>query len=344
MGRFAGVGVAILAKVLYIPSQMKKLKVGLVFGGKSGEHEVSVLSANSIRNNLDKKRYQVVDIKIDKKGKWDMAALKKVDVVFPIVHGTFGEDGCLQGLLEMMDVAYVGAGVLGSAVGMDKEVMKRLFCQANIPVARFETAKKWEISDVLLRMIAGELKYPLFVKPANSGSSVGITKAHNMNELKVAVALAGGFDTKILFEEAIEGREIECSVLGNKKPEVSVPGEVKPTHEFYDYEAKYIDENGAVLEIPAKMTKNQIKEVQEMAIRAYRALDCEGMARVDMFIKSSGKIVLNEINTLPGFTNISMYPKLWEESGLSYAKLLDRLIQLALERKKERDELVRSYK
>jgi D-alanine-D-alanine ligase len=322
---------------------MKKLRVGLVYGGRSGEHEVSIRSAESIRNNLDKKKYQVVDIKIDKKGKWDIAILKRVDVVFPVVHGTFGEDGCLQGLLEMMDKAYVGAGVLGSAVGMDKEVMKRLFCQANIPTAKFETAKKWEVSDVLLRMIAGELKYPLFIKPANLGSSVGISKAHNMNELKTAVVEAGKYDTKILFEEAIEGREIECAVLGNRKPEASMPGEIKPTHEFYDYEAKYVDENGATLEIPAKLTKNQIKEVQEMAIRAYRALDCEGMARVDMFLKSSGKIVVNEANTLPGFTNISMYPKLWEESGLTYGKLLDRLISLAIERKQERDELVRSY-
>lgn len=322
----------------------RRIRVGLVFGGRSGEHEVSVRSAESVEKNFDRNKYLVVKILIDRSGGVDTEKLGGVDVVFPVTHGTFGEDGSLQGMLELMDVAYVGAGVLGSAVGMDKEVMKRLLTQANIPVAKWETAKKWEVSEMFLKMVVAELKYPVFVKPANLGSSVGITKAHDIAELRQAVQTAGQYDTKIIFEENIAGREIEVAVLGNDRPEASIPGEiVTKGHEFYDYEAKYIDEKGASLIIPAKLPKTDIKEAQTMAIRAFRALDCAGMARVDMFLTARGRWVVNEINTLPGFTNISMYPKLWEASGLPYPKLLDRLIDLALERKNQKDALHRSY-
>jgi len=314
-----------------------------VFGGKSGEHEVSVRSAQSIADNLNADKYQVVKILIGKDGKMDEEKLKAADVVFPVAHGTFGEDGCLQGLLEMLDKPYVGAGVLGSAVGMDKDVMKRLLSQANIPVAKWEVAKKWEVSEMFLKMVVAQLKFPVFVKPANLGSSVGITKAHDIAELRQAVQIAGQYDTKIIFEENIAGREIEVAILGNSRPEASLPGEIINKHEFYDYEAKYIDENGAVLEIPAKLPKIAVREAQTMAIRAFRALECAGMGRVDLFLTARGRWVVNEINTLPGFTSISMYPKLWEASGWPYAKLLDRLIDLALERKKQRDELKRSY-
>jgi D-alanine-D-alanine ligase len=347
---------------------MAKIRVGLVFGGKSSEHEVSVRSAASIYQALDKNKFDVELLGIDKKGEWHKmdqkwlptgTAMKSlpsgekalnpqeetVDVFFPIIHGTYGEDGCLQGLFELLNVAYVGAGVLGSAVGMDKEVMKRLLVQAKIPVARWMSVKKPEISDELLQTIANKLKYPIFVKPANLGSSVGISKAHDFPELKKAAGLAGLFDIKILFEECIRGREIEISVIGNKTPLASVPGEVIPggAHEFYDYEAKYTDENGAELIIPAKLSKKKIREIQNLAIRTYKILECSGMARVDMFIKPGGKIIINEINTIPGFTDISMYPKLWAASGLPYTELLDRLIKLALERKKEKDELKRSF-
>jgi D-alanine-D-alanine ligase len=285
----------------------------------------------------------VTKIKIEKDGQLDMEKVKWAEVIFPVTHGTFGEDGCLQGLLEILDKPYVGAGVLGSAVGMDKEVMKRLLTQANIPVAKWEVAKRWEVSEMFLKMVVASLKFPVFVKPANLGSSVGITKAHDIAELRQAVQTAGQYDSKIIFEENIAGREIEVAVLGNDRPEASVPGEIKTKREFYDYQAKYVDENGAILEIPAKLPKTAIKEAQTMSIRAFRALECAGMARVDMFLTPRGRWIVNEINTLPGFTNISMYPKLWEASGLPYPKLLDRLINLALERKKLKDELKRSY-
>lgn len=314
---------------------MRKLRVGLVFGGRSGEHEVSVMSAESIYSNLDKGKYEVIKIKIGKEGRWDWDLMKNVDVFFPIVHGTYGEDGSLQGLFELLDVAYVGAGVLGSAVGMDKDVMKRLLLQAKIRVADYVVLRKGEEHR--------KLKFPVFVKPANMGSSVGISKARNKPELQKAISMAFEYDTKILIEEAVSGQEVECAVLGNEKPEASVVGEIIPKREFYDYQAKYVDENGAELIIPARLSKKLAKKVRDSAKRAYLALECLGMARVDMFVTAGGKVIVNEINTLPGFTSISMYPKLWEASGLEYPELIDRLIELALERKKEKDRLKRSY-
>jgi len=357
---------------------MSKVRIGLVFGGKSGEHEVSIRSAKSIYDALNRDTYDVTLMGIDKVGGWHVIEeekllagirqietgdntqaivspqkpgrllphgeeMEQVDVYFPIVHGTYGEDGTVQGMCELMNAAYVGAGVLGSAVGMDKEIMKRLWVQAGLPVADWVALKSHEITDNNLRRAAKRLRYPVFVKPANLGSSVGISKAHTFNELETAAKKAALYDTKILIEAAVSGRELECSVLGNENPIASVPGEVKPMHEFYDYEAKYIDEHGAELSIPAALTKKQTAAVRKLAVSAYKAVECEGMGRVDMFLKENGDLVLLEINTLPGFTSISMYPKLWEASGVAYPDLLDRLIQLALERKAKKDALVRSY-
>lgn len=309
-----------------------KIRVGIVYGGKSGEHEVSIRSAESIVRELTKDKYEVVDIFIDKQGKFDLEKLKNVDVVFPIVHGTFGEDGTLQGMFEILDLAYVGAGVLGSAIAMDKDIMKRLFLQAKIPICKY-----------VIYPEKHKFAYPVFVKPANMGSSVGVSKCKNLQEEVQAVKEALKYDAKVLIEENIVGREIEVSVLGNDKPIASLPGEIKPMHEFYDYEAKYVDENGAKTEIPAKLSDSQIKKIQRLAIEAYKTLECKGMARVDMFLSASGKVFLNEINTLPGFTSISMYPKLWQATGITYPNLLDKLIRLALEEKERKDKLQRSY-
>jgi D-alanine-D-alanine ligase len=308
--------------------------VGLVFGGKSGEHEVSIKSANNIYDALDKNKYEVTKIFVDKNNHWDNVTFENIDVVFPIIHGTYGEDGCFQRIFEIMDKAYVGPGVLGSAVGMDKDVMKRLLLQAGIPVTKFQILKKGQSIKID--------NYPVFVKPVNMGSSVGISKVSNKEQLDNAVKLAFEYDTKVIIEDEVVGDEIEVSVLGNDNPIASVPGRIRPNHDFYDYEAKYLDANGAEPEIPAKISVSKTKEIQELAIKAYKVLECYGMARVDMFLTPTGKIILNEINTLPGFTNISMYPKLWGALG-SYSKLLDRLIQLALEKKKEKDNLKRSF-
>jgi D-alanine-D-alanine ligase len=256
---------------------------------------------------------------------------EKVDVVFPILHGPFGEDGTVQGLLKLAGVPFVGAGVLGSAVGMDKDVMKRLLRDAKIPIPKFITLKLGE--DVpSYSSIAEKLGSPFFVKPANLGSSVGVNKVGKNSEYKTAIDAAFEYDNKILIEQFMEGREIECSVLGNENPIASVPGEVVPTHEFYSYEAKYIDENGAALEIPAKLAAQITRRIQQLAVDTFKTLSCEGLARVDFFLTTKNKIVVNEINTIPGFTSISMYPRLWQASGISYTDLIDRLIQLALER------------
>ncbi len=351
---------------------MKKTRVGILFGGKSAEHEISLLSARNIIDALDKDRYEPVLIGIDKSGRWLMGkpsrfllhtgnpkliainkansesvALtpqsegrltslnsghlnKAVDVVFPILHGPFGEDGTIQGLLKLANVPFVGAGVLGSAVGMDKDVMKRLLRDAGIPVPKFLVFSYGEKPD--FDSVTGKLGLPVFVKPANLGSSVGISKAKNQDGLEKAVRNAFRYDSKILVEEAVQGREIECAVLGNEKPQASVPGEIIPGHEFYDYEAKYIDEHGAKLEAPADLPPETVKRVQELAIRTFKTLNCEGMGRVDFFLKADGTLLVNEINTIPGFTKISMYPRLWALSGVSYTELIDRLIQLAFER------------
>ncbi|MDP9249622.1 MAG: D-alanine--D-alanine ligase [bacterium] len=339
----------------------KKLKIGVLFGGKSAEHEVSLQSAKNVINSLDKNKYEVVPIGVTKEGKWllsstsnyllnennpkliklnkssreivplndDVRTKEKFDVIFPVMHGPFGEDGSMQGLLKLAGVPFVGAGVLGSAVGMDKEVMKRLLRDAGIPIGRFITVKLGE--KLNFQKIKKTLGLPLFVKPANMGSSVGVSKARNESELKKAVQEAFKYDTKILIEEFINGREIECAVLGNDEPIASVPGEIMANQEFYSYDAKYIDE-GSVAEIPAKIDKKTAKLVRELAVRTFKALNCEGLGRVDSFLTKSGKVYVNEINTIPGFTDISMYPKLWEASGIPQSKLLDILINLAIER------------
>ena len=388
---------------------MEKLRVGVLFGGRSGEHEVSLLSAASVLNAIDKDKYEVVPIGITKDGHWltaehaenlltgklmleprnlragdpditqpaavlargeavvvppepvhrqsglvpfqtDAGPLRRasdrainVDVIFPVLHGTFGEDGTIQGLLELADIPYVGAGVLGSAAGMDKDIMKSLFIAAGIPIVKHVTILRsaWEKDQKKIERAVARLKYPVFVKPANLGSSVGISKAHNRKELGPAIEEAAKFDRKIVIEQGVGGskekaREIECSVLGNDEPSASVPGEIVPVKEFYDYSAKYLDE-GSQLIIPAKLTKAETKKVQELAVRAFKAVDCSGLARVDFLMDpKTGKIYLNEINTMPGFTAISMYPKLWAASGLEYSDLIDRLIQLGIERHEDK--------
>ncbi len=344
----------------------KKLRVGVVFGGRSGEHEVSLRSAASIIEALDKDKYDVVPIGISPQGHWLRAADavrllpgavlppppgdslpvlfspdptqsdSRVDVVFPVLHGTFGEDGTVQGLLELAGLPYVGAGVLGSAVGMDKDVMKRLFRDHGLPVVDWVLLLRSEIGRAAVARVEKALRYPVFVKPANLGSSVGITKVHRRKELLPALEQAARFDRRILVEQGVDARELECSVLGNDHPEASVPGELIPSREFYDYSAKYLEE-GTRLLIPAPLTASQTRRVRELACRAFAAIDCAGMARVDFVMgKKTGKILVHEVNTIPGFTSISMYPKLWEKSGLPYSQLLDRLIALALERHGEK--------
>lgn len=392
---------------------MKKIRVGILFGGRSGEHEVSLLSAASVLKAIDRSKYDVIPVGITKQGQWvtaggaarllagesggpekrlragdpeattAAAVLRKgesvlvppvpsealvpferpaaeiapsgsehvlsVDVIFPVLHGTFGEDGTIQGLFELAGIAYVGSGVLGSATGMDKDAMKRLFAAAKLPIVKHITFLRgeWEKTPKkVTARIEAALRYPVFVKPANLGSSVGISKAHNRKELSPAIELAAQFDRKIIVEQGVgkskKPRELEVAVLGNDAPEASVVGEVVPIKEFYDYEAKYLSE-GSDLIVPAKLTKAQSKQVREMAVRAFQACDCAGLARVDFLMEpgagrgKSGRIYVNEINTLPGFTSISMYPRLWAASGVPYPQLIDRLIALALERRADKD-------
>lgn len=307
----------------------KKLRIGILFGGKSAEHEVSLASAKNIINALDKKRYQITSKKIPKNGKFSFDSLKKLDVIFPVLHGPFGEDGSIQGLLKLAGVPYVGAGVLGSAIGMDKDIMKKILRDAGLPIAKFITVKMADRPS--FAKVKNILGLPVFVKPANMGSSVGVSKVKNEKEFKKALNDAFKYDNKILIEENIDGRELECAVLGNDHPMASMVGEIVPNQEFYSYDAKYIDE-GSVAQIPAKIEKKTAKKIQELSLKTFRVLNCEGLARVDFFLKKNGSIFINEINTIPGFTNISMYPKLWEASGISQTKLLDRLIDLAIER------------
>jgi D-alanine-D-alanine ligase len=358
----------------------KKQRIGILFGGRSGEHEVSLLSAASILKAIDKKKYDVVPIGITKQGQW-LAAVEArsllsgdakqplqlsagadlvhqsgnlsqaVDVVFPVLHGTFGEDGTIQGLFELADIAYVGSGVLGSAAGMDKDVMKKLFAAAGLPQTPYLalTRAEWKADPKrCARQIEKTLQYPIFVKPANLGSSVGISKVHSRSELAAAMDLAAGFDRKLVIEEGVGGpgvkpRELEVAVLGNDLPEASVVGEIVPNKEFYDYESKYSDspEDPSVPIIPAKLTAAESKQIRTMAVAAFRACDCSGLARVDFLMEPARKgkkarTYLNEINTMPGFTSISMYPKLWDASGLPYKQLIDRLIALAVERHTEK--------
>ena len=319
----------------------KKLKIGVLFGGKSAEHEVSLQSAENIINSLDKNKYEIVSIKISKTGEFDFAKLEKVDVIFPALHGPFGEDGIMQGVFREMGKPFVGAGVLGSAVGMDKDVMKRLLLQAGIPIGKFVVLRNHEKYN--FAKIKKQLGLPMFVKPANMGSSVGVSKVKNEADFKKAISQAFLFDSKILIEEFIDGRELECSVLGNEFPMASVPGEIISGQEFYSYDAKYVDST-SVCQIPAKIDKKTSKKIQELAIKTFQVLNCEGLGRVDFFLKKNGGVLVNEINTLPGFTNISMYPKLWEASGLPQTKLLDRLIELAIERFQKESQLKTSLK
>lgn len=355
-----------------------KLRVAILYGGRSAEHEISLQSARNIVEAMDKKKYDPVLIGIDKDGRWfldedarllhDKAMTRvqprresnalalipgepdelitatgrrrvgRLDVVFPVLHGPFGEDGTVQGLLKLANVPFVGAGVLGSAVGMDKDVMKRLLRDARVPIAKFAAFERGSKSRLDFAKTRRNLGSPLFIKPANLGSSVGISKARNKREFDRAVAEAFRYDNKILVEEYIQGREIECSVLGNEDPIASLPGEIVTPHEFYSYEAKYIDEKGAMLKIPASLPGRVAKKIQELSVKAFKALCCEGMARVDFFLRGNREVFVNEINTIPGFTRISMYPKLWAASGISPTELIDRLIRLGMERfKKERD-------
>ena len=352
---------------------MRKLRVGVLYGGRSGEHEVSLASAASIFTHLDAGKYEAVPLRIEKTGRWTLGAAPPrmcstvgsdeppvtealrpiepsaavtataLDVIFPVLHGPYGEDGTVQGLLELANVPYVGAGVLGSAAGMDKAVMKTLFAAHGLPIVRHLVAlrRDWDRNaDGVARRVSETLSYPVFVKPANLGSSVGISKAHHDLELRHAIELALQFDRKIVIEAAVpEAREIECGVLGNDDPEASVAGEIVPSRAFYDYEAKYVDE-GSKLLIPAPLTTDEASRIRTLAVEAFRAVEGAGMARVDFLLaRGSGEIFVNEVNTIPGFTTISMYPKLWEASGLSYPRLLDRLIELAIERHAEKQRL-----
>ena len=314
----------------------KKIRVAVLFGGKSAEHEVSIQSAKNVIASLDNKKYEVIKIKIGKEGNWDFDT-KNADVVFPVLHGPFGEDGTVQGLLRFANIRFVGSGVLGSAIGMDKDVAKRLMRDAGLPVAKFLVFRKGE--NVEYEHIEKILGVPFFLKPANLGSSVGVSKVKRKKDFLPALKEAFQYDTKIIIEEYIEGREIECSVLGNDDPIASVPGEIIAKHEFYDYDAKYIDENGADLKVPADLAADVVEQVQLLAIKVFKILCLEGMARVDFFLAPSGKIFINETNTIPGFTNISMYPKLWKASGISYQELVDRLIELAIEKHNEQQKL-----
>ena len=314
-----------------------KLRVAIVYGGRSGEHEISVRSAKSIMAAMDVARYEVVPYFITKEGKWDPkpilpepAGARDIDVVFPVLHGTFGEDGTVQGLLELADVPYVGAGVLASSLSMDKDLMKRVCRERGLPIVDYIVLHRSDLSTE--RVCTALSTFPLFVKPANLGSSVGISKVQNCQELEKALAVAAQYDRKVIVERGIIGREFECSVLGNEEPVASIPCEILPSRDFYDYEDKYLLDQ-AQFKLPPDLSDEQIAEVRRLAVECYRAVECEGMARVDFLLESAtGRFYINEINTIPGFTSISMYPKMWEHSGLSFPKLIDRLIELALAR------------
>ena len=313
-----------------------KTRVAVIYGGRSGEHEISLRSSKSIMEAMDRSKYEISEYFITKDGKWqprpilpEPGAHPDIDVVFPVLHGTFGEDGTVQGLLELADLPYVGAGVLASSLSMDKEIMKRVCRERGLPVVECVTQARGSLDTA---EIMSRLPFPVFVKPANLGSSVGISKARDQAELEKALALAAQYDRKILVERGINGREFECSVLGNEQPEASLACEILPSRDFYDYEDKYLLDQ-AKFELPAKLAPAQMAEVRRLAVECFRAVECEGMARVDFLLENAtGQLYINEINTIPGFTSISMYPKMWEQTGLPYPNLIDRLIELALAR------------
>lgn len=362
----------------------KKMRVGVIFGGRSGEHEVSLRSAESVINAIDKSRYEVVPIGITQEGRWlvsgdaknmlpqtvmasnnhqqvaiigdptrqgltrlDRGTSESLDVVIPVLHGTYGEDGTIQGLLEMASVPYVGCGVLASATGMDKVVMKQLFTQAGLTVIEYEwfLRSSWEENQqAIIKQISRRLGFPVFVKPANLGSSVGISKAKDKEELRAAINDAARYDRRIIVERAVVGREIEVSILGNEHPAASLPGEIITGHEFYDYEDKYVD-TASRTDVPARLPKKVIERIQRDGVKAFQAIDGSGLARVDFFVeRETNRVIINEINTMPGFTSISMYAKMWEASGISYTELIDRLIALAIERHRDRSRNLTSYK
>ena len=320
-----------------------KLRVAVLYGGRSGEHEVSLRSAKSIIDAMDPEKYKALHYLIGKDGKWHPRPIVPepngnpgIDVVFPALHGTFGEDGTVQGLLELADLPYVGAGVLASSVSMDKQVMKRLLEERDLPIVEYDILSSDGIAG---DGICSRFEFPIFVKPANLGSSVGISKAHNCAELKTALETAAAYDRKVIVERGIQGREFECSVLGNDDPIAAVPCEIFPSREFYDYEDKYLLDK-ATTALPANLTPEQTEEMRRLAVECYKAVQCEGMARVDFLLETlSGKLYINEINTIPGFTSISMYPKMWEYCGLTMPKLIDRLIELAMERHEAKNRL-----
>jgi D-alanine-D-alanine ligase len=313
-----------------------KLRVAILYGGRSGEHEISIRSAKAIMERMDPSKYERIEYFIDKDGKWnprpilpEPGAQPEIDVVFPVLHGTFGEDGTVQGLLELADLPYVGAGVLASAVSMDKELMKRVCMERMLPVVDYGTVTR-EKQD--LDGIVERIPFPMFVKPANLGSSVGISKVRNREELETAVRLAAEYDRKVIVERGILGRELECAVLGNEAPLASLPCEILPSRDFYDYEDKYLLDR-AETKVPAELAAERTEELRRLAVECYRAVECEGMARVDFLLEAAtDRLYINEINTIPGFTSISMYPKMWEHSGIPFAALIDQLIELALER------------
>jgi len=317
-----------------------KLRVAVVYGGRSGEHEISIRSAKSILAGLDPAKYEKIEYFIDKEGKWsprpilpEPGAQADIDVVFPVLHGTFGEDGTVQGLLEMADLPYVGAGVMASSVSMDKEMMKRVCMERMLPVVDYAIVTR-DRQD--LEEIQKKLPFPLFVKPANLGSSVGISKVRSCEELKAAVATAAEYDRKIIVERGIIGRELECAVLGNENPVASLPCEILPSRDFYDYEDKYLLDK-AQTKVPADLPHEKTEELRALAVGCYKAVECEGMARVDFFLETAtDRLYINEINTIPGFTSISMYPKMWEHSGIAFPALLDELIRLALDRQRRK--------
>ena len=349
----------------------KKITIGILFGGRSAEHEVSLNSAKNIISALDLEKYSPFLIKIKKDGSWvlledenevcQVALLPscqgnllyidapkdhsktsiKLDVVFPVLHGTFGEDGTIQGLLKLAQVPFVGASVLGSAVGMDKVIMKRLLRDAGLASAEFLVAKKSATPS--FEIVVSKLGMPCFIKPANLGSSVGVSKVKNESEYRQALDTAFEYDRKAIIEEFIDGREIECSVLGNESPIASLPGEVVTTHSFYSYESKYLDENSVSFDIPAKISDEVLEQIQKLAVQVFTTLECEGLGRVDFFLKEDGSILVNEINTLPGFTSMSMYPKMWEALGVSSSELVDQLVELALERFAQEQELKTAF-